>query len=162
MELTERIAQLLDEKYATDEAFADCFTVEIDLKPGNKLFVFADSDSGMTFEKCQKLSRYLEEHLDTNNWLGDKYLLEVSSPGVTRPLQFARQYPRNIGRTLDVTLKDKTKQVGVLTAADETQIVLSQEVIELDGKKKKKVQVETPILLENIEKALVKLAFWGW
>jgi len=159
MEVTARIAQLLDEKYATDEAFNDCFTVEIDLKPGNKLYVFADSDSGMTFEKCQKLSRYLEEHLDTNGWLGTTYLLEVSSPGITRPLQFARQYPRNIGRTLNVTLQDKTLQTGVLTAADETQIVLSQEVIEMDGKKKKKVQVETPILLENIEKALVKLAF---
>jgi len=159
MEVTARITQLLDEKYATDEAFNDCFTVEIELKPGNKLYVFADSDSGMTFEKCQKLSRYLEEHLDTNGWLGTTYLLEVSSPGITRPLQFARQYPRNIGRTLNVTLQDKTLQTGVLTAADETQIVLSQEVIEMDGKKKKKVQVETPILLENIEKALVKLAF---
>lgn len=159
MEVTERIAQLLDEKYATDEVFADCFTVEIDLKPGHKLFVFADSDSGMTFEKCQKLSRYLEAQLDTNGWLGDSYMLEVSSPGVLRPLQFARQYPRNIGRTLDVTLKDATKQSGIMTAADDTQIVLRQEVIEMDGKKKKKVQVETPILLENIEKALVKLAF---
>ncbi len=159
MEVTERIAQLLDEKYATDEAFADCFNVEIELKPGQKLYVFADSDSGMTFGKCQKLSRYLEEHLDTNGWLGDKYLLEVSSPGVTRPLQFARQYPRNIGRTLEVTLNDKSKLTGVLTAADDQQIVLSYEVVELDGKKKKKVQVETPVALENIEKALVKLAF---
>ncbi len=159
MEVTERIAQLLDEKYATDEAFADCFNVEIELKPGQKLYVFADSDSGMTFEKCQKLSRYLEEHLDTNGWLGDKYLLEVSSPGVTRPLQFARQYPRNIGRTLEVTMNDKTTLTGVLTAADETQIVLSYEVVEMDGKKKKKVPVETPVALENIEKALVKLVF---
>ncbi len=159
MEVTERIAQLLDEKYAADEVFADCFTVEVEIKPGQKLYVFADSDSGMTFEKCQKLSRYLEEHLDANGWLGDKYLLEVSSPGVTRPLQFARQYLRNVGRTLEVSLKDKTKQVGILSAADETQIVLRQEVIEMDGKKKKKVQVETPILLDSIERALVKLAF---
>ena len=133
MEVTERIAQLLDEKYAADEVFADCFTVEIDLRPGQKLYVFADSDSGMTFEKCQKLSRYLEEHLDTNGWLGDKYLLEVSSPGVTRPLQFARQYPRNIGRTLEVTQKDQTRQTGVLIAADESQILLRQEVLALAG-----------------------------
>ncbi len=159
MEVNERIAQLLEEKYAADEAFADCFTVEIELKAGQKLYVFADSDSGMTFEKCQKLSRYLEEHLDTNGWLGEQYLLEVSSPGVTRPLQFARQYPRNIGRTLEVTLKDKTALTGLLTAADEQQIVLSREVVEMDGKKKKKVQVETPVLLENIDKAMVKLAF---
>jgi hypothetical protein len=39
----ERIGQLLEEKYSSDEMFADCFTVEIELKPGNKLFIYADS-----------------------------------------------------------------------------------------------------------------------
>ncbi len=159
MDVTERITQLLTEKYTTDEAFADCFTVAVELKPGQKLFVFADSDSGMTFEKCQKLSRYLEQFLDANDWLGTTYLLEVSSPGISRPLQFTRQYPRNIGRTLEVTLRDKTVQTGMLKAADEVQIVLEQEVIQLEGKKKKKVQIETPILFEQIEKAIVKISF---
>ena len=159
MDVTERITQLLAEKYTTDEAFADCFTVDVSLKPGQKLFVFADSDSGMTFEKCQKLSRYLEQFLDTHGWLGTTYLLEVSSSGITRPLQFTRQYPRNIGRTLEVTLRDKTLQTGVLMATDDLQIVLSQEVVELEGKKKKKVQIEVPILFENIESAVVKISF---
>jgi len=159
MEITERIAQLLDEKYATDEAFADCFTVEIELKPGQKLYVFADSDSGMTFEKCQKISRYLESHLDTNGWLGDKYLLEVSSPGIGRPLKFLRQYRSNLGRTVEVTLKDKTRQTGLLKAAEENQVVLSQKVVEREGNKKKEVEKETAIPLEQIEKTVVKLAF---
>lgn len=159
MEITERIAQLLEEKYATDEAFADCFTVEIELKPGQKLYVFADSDSGMTFEKCQKISRYLESHLDTNGWLGDKYLLEVSSPGIGRPLKFLRQYRSNLGRTVEVTLKDKTRQTGLLKAAEENQVVLSQKVVEREGNKKKEVEKETAIPFEQIEKTVVKLAF---
>ena len=139
MEITERIAQLLEEKYATDEAFADCFTVDIELKPGQKLYVFADSDSGMTFEKCQKLSRFLESHLDTNGWLGDHYLLEVSSPGIGRPFKFLRQYRNNLSRTVEVTLKDKTRQIGLLKAADDTQIVLLQKVVERVDKNKKEV-----------------------
>ena len=159
MEITERIAQLLEEKYATDEAFADCFTVEIELKPGQKLYVFADSDSGMTFEKCQKISRYLESHLDTNGWLGDKYLLEVSSPGIGRPLKFLRQYRSNLGRAVEVTLKDKTRQTGLLKAAEENQVVLSQKVVEREGNKKKEVEKETAIPFEQIEKTIVKLAF---
>ncbi|GAB4499780.1 MAG: ribosome maturation factor RimP [Saprospiraceae bacterium] len=159
MEITERIAQLLEEKYTTDEAFADCFTVEIELKPGQKLYVFADSDSGMTFEKCQKISRYLESHLDTNGWLGDKYLLEVSSPGIGRPLKFLRQYRSNLGRTVEVTLKDKTRQMGLLKAAEENHIVLSQKVVEREGNKKKEVKKETAILFEQIEKTVVKPAF---
>lgn len=159
MEITARIAQLLEEKYATDEAFADCFTVDIELKPGQKLCVFADSDTGMTFEKCQKISRYLESFLDAHGWLGDKYVLEVSSPGVGRPLKFARQYRNNAGRTVTVTLTDKTQHTGILKSADEQQIILSQTVVEKEGKKKKEVVVETPIAFDQIEKTVVKISF---
>lgn len=159
MELTERIAHLLEEKYTTDEVFADCFTVDIELKPGQKLYVFADSDSGMTFEKCQKLSRYLESHLDTKGWLGEKYLLEVSSPGIGRPFKFLRQYRNNLGRNVEVTLQDKTRQTGLLKTVDEAQIVISQKVIEREGKKKKEVELEIPIPFDQIEKTIVKLAF---
>ena len=159
MDTTARIAQILEEKYASDEAFQDCFTVEIELHPGNKLYVFADSDSGLTFEKCQKLSRYLESFLDTELWLGDKYLLEVSSPGIGRPLKFPRQYKSNVGRTLAVTMKDKTLMTGLLKSATDEQFVLENKVIEREGNKKKEVVLETPVLYENIEKAIVKLAF---
>lgn len=160
MELTERITQLLEEKYSTDEAFADCFTVEIELKPGQKLCVFADSDSGMTFEKCQKISRYLESFIDANGWLGEKYTLEVSSPGISRPLKFQRQYAKNIGRQLEVTQTDKNRTVGLLKTVTEQHIVLSNTVIERNEKKKKKeVEIETLIPYDHIEKAIVKLTF---
>jgi len=159
MEITERIAQLLEEKYSTDEAFADCFNVEIELKPGQKLFVFADSDTGMTFEKCQKLSRFLESHLDTNGWLGDKYLLEVSSPGIGRPFKFLRQYHNNAGRTVEVTLTDKTRQKGILKEADESRVVLLQKMVVKEGNKKKEVEIETAIPFDQVEKTVVQLAF---
>ncbi len=159
MELTERISRLLEEKYAADEAFADCFTVDVELKPGHRLNVFADSDSGMTFEKCQKLSRYLESHIDAHGWLGEKYVLEVSSPGIGRPLTFTRQYRNNIGRTVEVTLLDKTQHTGLLKTVTDTHIVISQIVIEREGKKKKEVEVETPVSFEQIEKTIVKLKF---
>lgn len=159
MELTERIAQLLEEKFSTDEVFGDCFIVEIELRSGNKLLVFLDSDSGMSFEKCQKLSRYLEGFIDENGWLGSKYVLEVSSPGISRPLRFLRQYHKNVGRTVAVTLLDKTQQVGILQSADENQLVLVQKVIEREGKKKKEVELERPIPFDQIEKTVVKAVF---
>ena len=159
MELTERITHLLEEKYTTDEAFADCFTVDVELKPGQKLYVFADSDSGMSFEKCQKLSRYLESHLDTNGWLGEKYLLEVSSPGIGRPFKFLRQYRSNLGRNVEVTLLDKTRQVGMLKDADENRVVITQKGVEKEGNKKKEVEKELEFPLAQIEKTVVKLAF---
>jgi ribosome maturation factor RimP len=159
MELTERITTLLDEKFTTDEAFFDCFTVEIELKSGKNLYVFVDSDTGMTFEKCKKLSRYLEQHIDTNGWLGDKYLLEVSSPGITRPLKFLRQYVKNVGRAVEITLKDKSVESGLMKSADENQVVLEQTITEKEGKKNVKVQREKAISFEQIEKTIVKIVF---
>ncbi len=159
MDLTERIDQLLTEKYTSDEMFADCYTVEIELKPGNKLYIFADSDSGLSLQKCQKLSRHIEHLLDENGWLGETYGIEVSSPGIDRPLKFPRQYLKNVGRMLSVKCVDQTEHLAVLKSADENQIVLTQIVVERDGKKKIKQEVETPILYDQIEKAVVKLPF---
>ena len=159
MELTERIGQLLEGKYASDEMFADCFTVEVELKPGNKLFIYADSDSGLSLEKCQKLSRFVEHQLDENGWLGETYGIEVSSPGIDRPLKFPRQFLKNVGRTLAIRTKDKVEHLAEMKSADETQIVLTQIVVERDGKKKIKKEVETPIPYDQIEKAVVKLPF---
>lgn len=159
MELTEHIARLLDEKYASDEAFQDCYTVEIEMKPGNKLNVFIDADSGIDFDKCRLVSRYLESFIDANGWLGEKYTLEVSSPGLNRPLKFLRQYQKNIGRTLAITLRDKTQHAGILKSVTEDTLTITHTAIERDGKKKKEVVVETAIKIEDIEKALVKPAF---
>ncbi|MDX2134896.1 MAG: ribosome maturation factor [Saprospiraceae bacterium] len=159
MELTARIAELLEQKFAADEAFADCFTVEVELKPVNRLNVFVDSDSGMDFDKCKGISRYLESHLDTQGWLGEKYVLEVSSPGITRPLKFPRQYVRNIGRALAVQTTEGAKHLGTLVKADDQQITLQSTHTEKEGKKKIEVTTETTIAYENIEKAVVKLAF---
>ena len=159
MDLIERIAQIVEEKYAIDEELADCYTVDIELKPGNKLYVFVDSDSGINFGKCKKISRHLESYLDTNGWLGSQYVLEVSSPGIGRPLRFLRQYHKNIGRTVVVTLLDETRERGILKGADETQVVIEQTVIEKEGKKKKEVLVERAIPFDQIERTVVKAAF---
>ena len=155
---TEKIEALLQEKFQEPE-FADCFTVEINLQPGNLLEVFVDSDSGMTFEKCQRISRFLEGHLDTNLWLGAEYTLEVSSPGITRPLKFIRQYGRNLGRTLEVSLKVGESKTGILKEVNPESIVLEQEIKWKEGKKNMKGIVQTVIPFENISKAIVKISF---
>lgn len=160
MEITDRIEKLLEEKYTSDEAFSDCFTVDIELSPSKKLCVFIDSDSGFTFEKCQKISRYLESILDENGWLGEKYVLEVSSPGIGRPLRFPRQYASNTGRLLSVQVMDQEQPVtGKILSADDKQVILVNSVVEKVERKKKEVLVETAIPYDKIVKAVVKLDF---
>ena len=80
-----KIESLLQDKFK-EEGFTDCFLLEVKLHANRKLDVFIDSDTGITFGKCQTISRYLEQYLDEEGWLGESYVLEVSSPGVGRPL----------------------------------------------------------------------------
>lgn len=153
MELGAQIEALLEEKFASEADLADCFTVDVELKPGNRLSVYIDSDSGITFEKCRKVSRYLEAHIDAQGWLGEKYALEVSSPGVGRPLRYSRQFRNNIGRTIQVTMPDKSVVKGTLTEADDAQFTLTQNVTEREGKKKKRTQNQYDISVRRNRKS---------
>ena len=76
MNLEEKIVELLEEKFKEEE-FTDCFLIDIKLHKHNKLDIFLDSDTGITFRKCQRISRYLESFIDEEGWLGEKYVLEV-------------------------------------------------------------------------------------
>lgn len=156
--IEEKLNSLLAAKFQ-EEFFEDCFLVDFELPTPTRLEVFIDSDSGMTFEKCRKISRYLEEVIEQENWFGEKYTLDVSSPGLGRPLKLKRQYLKNIGRKLDVSLKDGGKQKGKLVKVDEHSITLEESVRVKEGKKKIKREVQTELLFENIKKTLVVISF---
>jgi len=118
------VERLLAEKFAEEE-FQDCFLVEMEYsKVSNKLQVFIDSDSDFGFTKCRRISRHLEGYFDENMTLGEKYTLEVSSPGLSRPLKFQRQYQKNSGRTLKITLGDGGKVEGKIKEVSDEGIVL--------------------------------------
>ena len=77
------------------------------------LEVFVDTDEGITTELCAEISHDLSSALERANAVLGRYDLVVSSPGIDRPLCFARQYPRNVGRTLVVKFKkdDRVEKV---------------------------------------------------
>ncbi len=153
-----QLASLLERKF-NEPAFSDCFLLEIKVHPNNKVEVFLDSDEGITFEKCRRISRYLEEHIDEEGWLGEKYTLEVSSPGATRPLTMPRQFPKHIGRKLALQLHSGTKMEGKLTSADEEKITLEVTQVIKEGKKRKKKTETLDYSFDNIEQAIVQLSF---
>ena len=158
--LIERIKELVEEKFQLDsEIFADCFLVEIKQKGSNKVEVFIDSDSGISFFQCQKMSRHIEASLDENKWLGEKYTLDVSSPGVGKPLKLVRQFKKNVGRDLEVRRKDEKPITGELISAGDESFVIQREEIEKEGKKKIKKMVEYSFEYEAIDSALVKIRF---
>ena len=113
----------------------------------------------MTIDQCAKVNRYLQFHIDEEGWLGEKYTLDVSSPGIGRPLQLLRQYHKNIGRTLEVKVKEEKSYKGILIAVGETDITLEWKERVKEGKKKKTVVIQAPILFEQIAEAKVKITF---
>ncbi len=118
-EIKTHLAELLD----TDE-YAENFLIEV-RSSGSKHEVFIDGDEGVTFAKCRKISRYLEAKLEESGAVGDKYVLEVSSPGATRPLTMWRQYSKHTGRELKVKMNDGTELKGKLTEIQDEVILLT-------------------------------------
>ena len=156
--MIEKITTLLESFFEANEEFQDCYVVDVH-QSNTKLDVYVDSDSSMTFTKCQRISRHLEAYLDEEQPLGEKYTLNVSSPGVDRPLKFHRQYLKNKGRTLEVTTKEGDKYKGELITVTEEGIVLTAKIRRKEGKRKVTVVEETPVSFDNIKKAIVKISF---
>jgi ribosome maturation factor RimP len=87
-----------------------------------------DTDAGVTLEDCSHVSRALEAFLDENPELGERYVLEVSSPGVERPLVKRSDYERFAGKEIAVktnqAIEDLGKRLeGVLRGIDERGVV---------------------------------------
>lgn len=134
------------------------FIVDIEFKPNaGKLLVMIDSDESLTIEQCRKLNKHLSNKLDELDFGDTPYKLEVSSPGIDKPLLLDRQYPKHIGRELQITLKAKTELLGKLTAFADGLLT-----IHLKDKKKAynaKEPVIKEIALIDIETSLVMVSF---
>jgi ribosome maturation factor RimP len=150
------IEKLIEEKFQEEE-FQDCFLVDINFS-GKRLEVFIDSDTSITFKKCQRLSRHLEAYLDESQEITEAYILEVSSPGISRPLKFPRQYIKNIGRKIKIETEEE-RYKGRLILADEEKIDIEIEKTVKQGKKKTKVKETISIAYINIKKANIQAEF---
>lgn len=143
------------DKVLKEEDFKDCFLID-SVKNESKVQIFLDADNGMTFENCRKISRLLEAFIDESNILGEKYTLEVSSPGASSPLKLLRQYPQHIDRKIKIIQKQEEQEIeGVLTGVKDNLIYIHSE----KGKGKKKVVEDHIVEFENIDKSYILLAF---
>jgi ribosome maturation factor RimP len=153
MDIAEEIKLIANSKLVDTSQFIVDVVVSARQGP-RKILVIMDGDNGISIDACAELSRALAQELDEVSWLEDSYLLEVSTPGLDHPLKLARQYVKNIGRSLKVKLKDKLIE-GKLLAADGEKITLAEETI--SGKKKEVNNVD--IVFSEIEKAFVLVSF---
>lgn len=100
------------------------------------LRVFIDKEGGVDLDDCQDLSRKLEELLDAQDLIKTSYILEVSSPGLDRELKKPRDFQREMGKDIDVSLfaplDGKKVVTGPLSAYDGETINVGDMAIPMD------------------------------
>lgn len=148
-----RIRELLaDFLTGTDE-----FVVDVKALPKARIQVFVDSDTALTIARCAKISRHLEQHLEEEGLVPERYNLEVSSPGVGQPLLLERQYNKNVGRKVEVKTNNGDTYKGLLQAVEENHIVL---VIKTKDKEtKKRIEQPVSVAFSDIQSTKVLVTF---
>jgi ribosome maturation factor RimP len=142
--LTEKITDLVQSVLQD----YDVFLVDLEVKGSDKktlISVYLDhEETGLNIDTCAKISRELSFLIESKELIEDKYTLNVSSPGLDRPLKDQRQYQKNIGRKASVkyTLEQSNKAVkGIFAGFDDAHLTL-------DMGKDGKLEIERSTVLE--------------
>ena len=100
------------------------------------LRVFIDKEGGIEIDDCQELSGRLEEILDARDLIRTSYILEVSSPGLDRELKKPKDFQREQGKLVDVSLfapLDGEKVItGELKGYDGENVTVDEQVIPME------------------------------
>ena len=114
------------------------------------LRAYIDKPGGITIDDCEAVSRRLSDILDEQDYIDDSYIMEVSSPGLARPLRKEKDFKRSLGSEVEVRtyrMIDKSKEfTGILKDYDDTTVT-----IELSD--------ETLKVFQKGDIALIRLAF---
>jgi ribosome maturation factor RimP len=94
-----------------------------------RVSVVVDRDGGVDLDGIAEASKAVSEALDSSDAMGDDpYTLEVTSPGIDRPLTLPRHWRRNIGRRVRAHLSDGSMVEGRVTTVDDDGVVLATDV----------------------------------
>jgi ribosome maturation factor RimP len=147
------LEEMVNNLLAEDPSY---FLVDLRIKPTNNIKIFLDGDNGITIEKCIAINRALYKQLEEKAMYPDgDFSLEVSSPGLDEPLKSLRQYKKNVGRLVEVILKDGTKIEGKLTEVQDQAVIVE----ETKGKNKKMQVIPHEIPFENIKATKIQIVF---
>ncbi len=101
------------------------------VKEGSDFYlrVYADKEGGINIDDCVQISRALEAKLDAEDFIEEAYILEVSSPGLTRKLKNDRDFERSIGKLVYIKLykaeEGAKEHTGYLKNFDKESIVIN-------------------------------------
>ena len=109
---------------------------------------YIDKPGGITVNDCETVSRAFSDRLDEDDFIEDSYIMEISSPGLDRPLKKEKDFARSIGKLVEIrTYRPIEKQkefCGELAAYDNNSVTIDEE--------------GTPRTFDKKDIALVRLA----
>ena len=104
------------------------------------LRVYADKEGGINIDDCVLISRALETRLDEEDFIKDPYILEVSSPGLGRPLKKDKDFERNLGKAVELkrykALDNRKEFEGILSGYTEDTVTINCEGEEITFNRK--------------------------
>ncbi len=125
---------------------ADCYLEEVTITPAGKsriLTVIVDSDSHLNLDQVTVVSRAVSEVVEALPALGDHpFTLEVTSPGVDRPLTQPRHWRKNKGRLINIVLTDGSTVKGRIGESTESSVLIDGKGVELAQVKRATIEVE--------------------
>ena len=122
--------------------------------PGSHRIVtcIVDGDASLNLDQVTSVSRVLSELLDEAPFMGETpFTLEVTSPGVDRPLTQPRHFAKNVSRLLKIIKLDGSEVTGRILSNTDKDVTLSVAV--------KKETIEEVVTLADIKRAVVEIEF---
>lgn len=92
---------------------------------------YIDKPGGITVNDCETVSRAFSDKLDEEDFIEESYIMEISSPGLDRPLKKDKDFARSMGRLVEIrTYRPIGKQkefCGILTAYDSNSVTIDED-----------------------------------
>lgn len=92
---------------------------------------YIDKPGGITVNDCEAVSRIFSDRLDEDDFIEDSYIMEISSPGLDRPLKKEKDFARSVGKEVEIrTYRPIEKQKefsGILTAYDDNSVTVEED-----------------------------------
>ena len=131
--VADRVEQIAADTIAAKNLPLELVDVEYVKERDWYLRIFIDKDGGVSLDDCQGLSEFIGQELDKTDFIGERYILEVSSPGLDRALKKPRDFLRERGKMIDVTLyaprNGKKNLTGVLSDYDGENLTLDDDAV---------------------------------
>jgi len=143
MNVRDRIAEAITPTIESCGAFLEDINL---VRAGKKslLTVIVDGERGLNLDEVTEISRNISEIVEALSELGETpFTLEVTSPGIDRPLSVPRHWRKNKGRLIKATMNDGSVVEGRIGDSSETSVLIG----------------ESDIVFEDIKKAIVQIEF---